>query len=142
MSTTTVKNNPSTSLIDHPVVKIGARSLLGLIFLVFGLNGFLQFLPMPPLPEQAGQFLGGLASSGYFFPLLKSIEVIVGVMLLANIFTPLALTILAPITVNIVLFHALLAPAGVGLPIVILALHLLLAVTYRDYYKQVLTFRA
>ena len=111
------------------------RILLGLIFLVFGLNGFLNFLPAPPMPEAAGAFAGALAATGYMFPLIKGIEVLVGILLLTNKFVPLALIILAPITVNIVLFHAVLAPAGVALPIVILLLHLYLASTYKAVYK-------
>src|SRR5690606_31383794 len=87
-----------------------ARILLGLIFVVFGLNGFFGFLPQPPLPETAVPFITGLAQSGYFFPFLKGVEVTAGALLLARAFVPLALTVLAPIIVNIALFHLLLAP--------------------------------
>lgn len=116
-----------------------ARILLGLIFFVFGLNGFLNFLPQPPMPEAAGAFAGALAATGYMFPMIKAVEVIVGIMLLANKFVPLALVILAPITINIVLFHAVLAPAGMALPIVILLLHVYLASTYKAAYKPLFT---
>ena len=116
-----------------------ARILLGLIFFVFGLNGFLNFLPTPPMPEAAGSFAGALAATGYMFPLIKLIEVIVGILLLANKFVPLALLLLAPITVNILLFHAVLAPAGLPLPIVILVLHLYLARVHSAAYKPILT---
>lgn len=112
-----------------------ARILLGLIFFVFGLNGFLNFLPQPPMPEAAGAFAGALAATGYMFPLIKGVEVLVGLMLLTNKFAPLALIILAPITVNIVLFHAVLAPAGLALPVIILLLHVYLASTYKAVYK-------
>ena len=57
------------------------RYLLGLIFLIFGLNGFLQFLPMPEMSGAAGAYMGGLAGSGYFFPLLKGLEVVSAVLL-------------------------------------------------------------
>lgn len=112
-----------------------ARILLGLIFFVFGLNGFLNFLPAPPMPEAAGAFAGALAATGYMFPLIKGVEVLVGLMLLTNKFAPLALIILAPVTVNIVLFHGVLAPAGLALPVIILLLHLYLASTYKSAYK-------
>jgi uncharacterized membrane protein YphA (DoxX/SURF4 family) len=115
-----------------------ARVLLGVIFTVFGLNGFLNFLPQPPMPAGAGAFVGGLASSGYFFPLLKGTEVIMGLLLLSNRLVPLALTVLAPIVLNIVLFHAFLAPGGIGIAIVVLALELTLAWAYRDAYRGVL----
>lgn len=112
-----------------------ARILLGLIFVIFGLNGFLNFIPVPPPPEAGGAFLGALAATGYMFPLIKGIEVIVGVLLLLNKKVALALIILAPITVNIFLYHAILAPAGIILPIIILVLHLYLAYAHRAAYK-------
>ena len=116
-----------------------ARVLLGLVFLVFGLNGFLGFLPMPPHPDQAGAFLGALAATGYMFPLIKGTEVVAGALLLSNRFVPLALILLAPIVVNIVLFHGVLDPAGVAVPVVILALELALAWSYRSAFRAVLT---
>lgn len=111
--------------------KTAARLVLGAIFTVFGLNGFLHFIPAPPPSGLAAVFVGGLAASGYMFPLLKGTEVIVGLLLLGNRFVPLALTILAPIVVNIVAFHAFLAPAGLALPLVITALGIYLATTER-----------
>ena len=66
-----------------------ARVVLGLVFFVFGLNGFLHFLPQPPHEGVSATFLGGLAASGYFFPLLKGTEVITGALLLAKRFVPL-----------------------------------------------------
>ncbi len=116
-----------------------ARLLLGLIFFVFGLNGFLNFLPAPPMPEAAGAFAGALAATGYMFPLIKGLEVLVGLLLLSNKFVPLALLLLAPITVNIFLFHAVLAPAGLALPVVIVLLHVYLASTYKAVYKPLLS---
>ena len=111
--------------------KTAARLLLGAIFTVFGLNGFLHFIPAPPPAGLAAVFVGGLGASGYMFPLLKGTDVITGLLLLSNRFVPLALTILAPIVVNIVAFHAFLAPAGLALPIVISALGIYLAVSER-----------
>lgn len=120
---------------------LGAQLLLGILFVVFGLNGFLNFIPQPPPPEGAMGFLGGLASSGYFFPFLKGTEVLVGLALLTGFFAPLALVVLAPITLNILLFHAILAPAGVGLAIVILVLHLTAAYRHKDVYAPLLKAR-
>lgn len=119
-------------------VVLAARIVLGLIFFVFGLNGFLQFLPQPPMPEAAGAFAGALAATGYMFPLVKGIEVICGALLLAGQFIPLALVLLAPIIVNIVLFHAVLAPEGVIMAIVILALEVVLVRAHWNAYAPVL----
>jgi hypothetical protein len=85
-------------------------------------------------------FVGGLFASGYFFPLLKSIEIVAGVLLLSGRFVPLALAVLAPIVVNILAFHVFLAP-GLALPLVILALELFLAWSYRGAFRPMLRAR-
>lgn len=121
----------------------GARWTLGLIFTVFGLNAFLNFLPTPPPPsEAAGAFIGALVASGYMFPLIKVTEITAGALLLANRWTPLALVVLAPIVVNIVFYHLFLAPAGSALALAVLGLELYLAWSYRDAFRSLLTPRA
>lgn len=117
---------------------IAARVLLGLLFFVFGLNGFLHFLPMPPAPPRAGEFLGALAAAGYMFPLIKGTEVIAGAMLLSGKLVPLALVLLAPIIVNIVAYHLFLAPGGWGMLATIVGLEVFLAWMYRDSFASVL----
>jgi putative oxidoreductase len=102
---------------DHIGMKILnhiSRFLLGLIFLVFGLNGFLHFIPTPPPSGVAGQFLGSMFVTKYLL-FVFAIQLIGGVLLLINRYVPLALTILGPIIVNILLFHSLMNPAGLGL---------------------------
>jgi uncharacterized membrane protein YphA (DoxX/SURF4 family) len=121
---------------------LGARIILGLIFFVFGLNFFFHFLPQPPPPPAAGAFAAAMFATGYLFVLVKVVEVTSGVLLLAGRFVPLALTLLAPIIVNIVFFHAFLAPAGLPIPILVLALELFLAWSYRDVYRPMLAARA
>jgi len=123
-------------------VPTATRLLLGLMFLVFGLNGFLNFLPMPEHPGGAGAFLGALAATGYMFPLIKGTEVLVGALLLSNRFVPLALTLLAPITVNIVAFHAAFEPSTLAMPLAIVAAQGYLAWAYRKSFVGVLTARA
>lgn len=115
-----------------------ARILLGAIFFVFGLNGFLQFMPQPPLPAPAGAFMGALAATGYMFPLIKGTEVVAGLLLLGGRFVPLALVLLAPIIVNIALFHLVLAPVNMIMAVVLLALEGYLAWAYRDAFSGVL----
>ena len=115
---------------------VAARIVLGLIYFVFGLNFFFHFLPTPPSAGGvADAFVGGLFQSGYFFPMLKSIEVVLGALLLIGLFVPLALVILMPISLNILLFHAFLTPGNATMGIVIVLVHLYLAWAYRDYYK-------
>jgi putative oxidoreductase len=93
-----------------------SRFLLGFIFLVFGLNGFLHFIPMPPPSGVAGQFLGSMFVTKYLL-FVFAIQLIGGVLLLVNRYVPIALTILGPIIVNILLFHGLMNPEGLGLAV-------------------------
>ena len=118
-----------------------ARVVLGLIFVVFGLNGFLHFLPQPPMTAAAGAFLGALTATGYLLPLLKATEVVAGALLLSGRFVPLALTLLAPVIVNIAAFHLFLAP---GNPVVgvVLAAELYLAWTHRAAFAPLLAARS
>ncbi len=115
-----------------------ARLFLGLAFFVFGLNGFLHFLPMPPAEGKAGAFLGALAATGYMFPLIKGTEVVAGALLLADRYVPLALLFLAPIVLNIVAYHGILAPAGVALPLILTAAGSYLAWVHRARFAAVL----
>lgn len=114
----------------------GARIILGLIFLIFGLNGFFNFLPpQPPLPEPAMNFIMALVNSGYILKLVKGIEVLAGIALLTNRFVALALLFLAPIVINILLFHTILAPAGAVMAIGITFLTAVLAYANREKYS-------
>lgn len=119
-----------------------ARILMGLPLVVFGLNGFLQFLPMPPLEGDAAAFMGGLAAAGYFFPLLKATEVLAGLALISGKGVPLALTVLAPVVLNIVLYHATVVGGGMVLPLLLLVLGSYLAWSYRDAFRGVLDVNA
>ena len=116
-----------------------ARVLLGLVFFVFGLNGFLHFIAQPPHEGAAATFLGGLGASGYFFPLLKGTETLAGAALLAKRFVPLALVVLAPIVVNIFAFHAFLDHSGFGMAVVLVALEIGLAYAHRKAFAPILT---
>jgi len=111
-----------------------ARLVLGLIFAIFGLNGFLHFIPIPPAEGAAGSFMGGLAATGYFFPMLALTQVFVGAALLLNFLAPLALVVLAPITVHIFAYHTLV-PDGFGMAVLIVVLHVGLAWHLRESYR-------
>lgn len=122
---------------------VTARVVLGLIYFIFGLNFFLQFLPTPPSSGGvADAFLGGLFQSGYFFPLVKSLEVVLGAFLIIRLFVPLSLVILMPISLNILLFHVFLTPGDFAMAAVIMVIHLYLAWAYRESYKPLFNQKA
>ena len=102
-------------------VSVIARYLAGVIFLVMGLNGFLHFIPFPPPPGVAGQFMGALYVSHYLW-VIFAFQVVAGVLLLANRFVPLAVAVLAPVIVNILVFHVLMAPSGLPLALFVAVL--------------------
>jgi uncharacterized membrane protein YphA (DoxX/SURF4 family) len=117
-----------------------ARILLGLIFLVFGLNGFLHFLPQPEMPDAAKSFFGALAASGYMLQLLFATQVVGGALVLFGM-VPLGLLLLAPVIVNIIAFHSFLDPAGLPLAIVVAALALILAWLHRAAFAPLFRMR-
>jgi uncharacterized membrane protein YphA (DoxX/SURF4 family) len=120
-----------------------ARLFLGLVFTVFGLNGFLHFLPMPPMPPSpAATLAGALLQSGYLMQLVFATELAAGLLFLAGRFVPLALALIAPVIVNIVAFHAFLAPAGLGLALAVLAAELALAWRHRATFAPLFAARA
>jgi uncharacterized membrane protein YphA (DoxX/SURF4 family) len=120
----------------------GVRILMGLMFVVFGLNGFLHFIPQPkdPMPQRAMDFAGALMSTGYMMPLVMGTQLLVGVLLLLNRFVPLALALIAPIIVGIVTFHIFLAPSGMIIAGVVGVMELFLAWSYRSAFRPMLGF--
>src|SRR4029453_12999084 len=102
-----------------------ARILLGLIFVVFGLNGFLNFLNMGPMPSGlAGQFIGARIGSHYFW-VVAALQVAGRALLRVNRFVPLGLVLLGPVIVNIILYHVFMNPVGIVLPIIVVILWLI-----------------
>jgi putative oxidoreductase len=115
------------------------RVLLGLVFVVFGSNAFLHFIPVPPLQGQAGAFTGALISSGYIYA-IAALQMLGGLCLLIGArLVPLGLTLLGPVIVNIVFYHIFLDPSGLPMAIVITILSLFLLWVYR--YKFPAIFR-
>ncbi len=119
------------------IVTLIARLLLGLIFVVLGLNGFLNFLSMGPMPSGlAGQFIGALVLSHYYW-VVAALQVAGGILLLVNRFVPLALVLLGPVIVNIILYHAFLNPSGAGLAIVVVILWGIVFYSCRQYFSGI-----
>ena len=115
-----------------------SRYLLGLIFLVFGLNGFMHFLPMPPQPPGlASDYFRVLSTSGYMVPVFM-LQVVGGLLLLLGRFVPLALVILAPVLFNILLFHGTMAPSGLPLGIMCTLLWFVVFARFRNSFSGIL----
>jgi putative oxidoreductase len=119
------------------IVTLIARILLGLIFVVFGLNGFLNFINTGPMPSGlAGQFIGALALSHYFW-VVAALQVAGGALLLVNRYVPLALVLLGPVIVNIILYHVFLNATGAPLAIVVVILWGIVFYSYRQYFSGI-----
>ena len=114
------------------------RMLLGLLFTVFGLNGFLHFIHMPaPANPLAAQYMTVMATSHYFV-LVYLVQLVAGLLLLIGRFVPLALTILAPVLVNILLYHSLMDPSGLPLGVLATILWLVVFWTVRGVFYGIL----
>jgi hypothetical protein len=118
-----------------------ARILLGLAFFIFGLNGFLHFIPQPKtvMPAGAMTFMTLMVKTHYFASLIFATQFIVGVLLLVNRFVPLALALIAPVIVNIIAFHLFLLPATIAPGIVVTLLEIYLAWSYRSSFAPLLS---
>jgi uncharacterized membrane protein YphA (DoxX/SURF4 family) len=116
------------------IASVIARYLAGVIFLVFGLNGFLNFIPLPPPGGVAGQFIGALYVSHYLW-VIFAFQVLAGVLLLINRYVPLAVAVLAPVIVNILAFHALMAPGGLPLAIFVTLLWAVIFIDVRPAFS-------
>ncbi|MGD1066581.1 MAG: hypothetical protein ABR975_07175 [Vulcanimicrobiaceae bacterium] len=117
-----------------------SRYLLGIVFLVFGLNGFLQFIPPQPLPPLAMQFFTVIVVS-HFTVMVFAFQILVGVLFLVNRYVPLAIVIVAALLVNILTFHITMQPAGLPIPIVVLILWVILALDHRPAFAGLLAAR-
>jgi putative oxidoreductase len=119
------------------IIVLIARVLLGLVFVVFGLNGFLNFLSMGPMPTGlAGQFMGALFVSHYYW-VIAALQVVGGVLLLVNRFVPLALVLLGPVIVNILCYHVFLNHAGAPPAIVVTVLWFIIFYGKRQYFSGI-----
>jgi uncharacterized membrane protein YphA (DoxX/SURF4 family) len=123
------------------ILTLIARVLLGLVFLIFGLNKFHTFIPAPMPTGLAGQFVGALFVSHYLL-VIASIEVVSSVLLLADRYVPLALTLLGPVIINIFLFHSFLEPSGLPMALVIVVLWFIVYASVRQAFAGIFAQRA
>jgi len=115
-----------------------ARYILGIVLVFFGLNGFLQFMTPPPMSEAANAFMAAMGATGYMFVLINVVQLLVGISLLVNKYVPLALVVLAPLTLNIILFHVFLHLQSILFGAIVAVLHIYLASVNMDSYRQLL----
>ena len=119
------------------IVSLVGRLLLGVMFVFFGLNGFLNFLSMGPMPSGlAGQFIGALAQSHYFW-VVAALQVAGGALMLVNRYVPLGLVLLGPVIVNIVLYHVFLNPSGAAFAVLAVILWLIVFYWHRQYFSGI-----
>lgn len=120
-----------------------SRILLGFIYLVFGLDYFLHFIPYQPLHTgKTGAFIAGLKGVGYFYPMIKVIQITGGLSLLFNLYAPFFAVVLFPISLNVLLFHTILVPSGWLMGVTLMVPNLLLGYGYRSYYSGMFTAKA
>ena len=114
--------------------------LLGFIYLVFGLDYFLHFIPYQPMHTgKAAALKDGLMGTGYIYPMMKSIQIVGGVSLLVNRYAPFFAVVLFPISLNVLLFHTILVPSGWLMGVFLIGPNLFLGYAYRAYYKGMFT---
>ena len=118
------------------IATIISRILLGFIYLVFGLDYFLQVIPYQPNHTgKVAAFKAGLIGIGYFYPMLKSIQIIGGLSMLVNRYAPFSAVVLFPISLNVFLYHTILVPSGWLMGVFLIVPNLFLGYAYRKYYS-------
>lgn len=113
-----------------------SRIILGFIYLVFGLDYFFHFIPYEP--QHTGivaAFKSGLKGVGYFYPMMKSIQVVAGLSLLLNRYAPFSAVVVFPISLNVFLYHTILVPSGWYMGVLLLVPNLYLGYAYHNYYS-------
>ncbi len=122
------------------IASLVARLLLGLIFVVFGLNGFLHFIKGPMPTGIAGEFVGAIFASG-FWVVVFAVQLLSGILFLLNRFVPLALVLIGPVIVNIICFHALMEPKGLPMAIVVVLLWAIVAIRNKQHLAGIFVHR-
>jgi len=119
-------------------IKVVIRYVLGAMLLVFGLNGFFQFMPMPPLTPEAGEFMEALVKTGYMMPFISIVKIVCGILLLSNKYVSLALVLVFPVLLNAFLFHLILDIGGVAGALLATAMNIYLFFMNKENYSSLL----
>ena len=123
-------------------VFLGIQILAGLMLVVFGLNKFLNFIPMPPASAEMGAFMGALFATGYFMKLVAIVEIVAGLSFITNKFTALMAVVVLPVMINATLAHLFLDPSGVGGAAVLSVFIILIMIAHKDAYSKILSSQA
>ena len=119
-------------------IKVVIRYLLGAMLLVFGLNGFFQFMPIPPLTSEAGDFMGALVKTGFMMPFISIVKIVCGILLLSNKYVSLALVLVFPVLLNAFLFHLILDSGGIAGALLATAMNIYLFFMNKENYSFLL----
>lgn len=122
----------------HSKFTLIIRITLGIILLIFGLNKFLTFIPVPELPADAASFIRSLERTRYILPFIGMVEITIGLLLLAKKWVALSLVVLMPISINILFFHLFLNMTGILAAIIVLSLNIILLYKYWDLYRPLI----
>lgn len=112
------------------------RFVMGIMLIVFGANKFFHFMPMPELSGGAANLMSAFVSAGYFMPILGVIMLLTGLSILFNKYSALMLLVMAPITVNILLFHLILDPVNMMMGVILGVLHVIMIFSFRKSYAN------
>lgn len=113
------------------------RIILGVFLIIMGLNKFFPFLPTMEMTEPAAQFIAALTATGYMIPLIGIVEMVCGALILFYATAPLGILLLAPHSINVILFHLFLDPANGLFATLVFLGNLALGIYYFDYYRSV-----
>ena len=123
-------------------VFLGIQILAGLMLVVFGLNKFLNFIPMPPASVEMSAFMGALFATGYFMKLVAVVEILAGLSFIANKFTALMAVVVLPVMINATLAHLFLDPSGVAGAAMLTLFIILVMIAHKDAYSKILSSQA
>lgn len=118
-------------------VFLGIQVIAGLMLIVFGLNGFLQFMPMPEATPEMGKYMGALFTTGFIFPIVKIVEILAGIAFLTNKYSSLMAVILMPVMINAFLAHLFLDIAGIGGSLILVIATLIVIVKNKARYVEI-----
>ena len=116
---------------------LGIQILSGLMLVVFGLNKFLHFMPMPPASPEMGEYMKALFATGFIFPIIAVVEIVAGLSFIANKFTALMAVIVMPVMLNALLAHLFLDPAGIGGALFIVVAIIVVMIRYKERYREI-----